>query len=370
MKMTSVDVWTVVVPTIPGRVNSPEWVPKVGWDEVTKHILRLNTDTEYYGLGETGRGVPIEDVRAGAGLVLGRDPESVTLQNIYESRSDGTETMPEVGTGPAYHALEVAVFDLIGRARGLPVHALLGGAVRDRVRADYWMGSQTPEDGKRTVARALEHGFKGIKIKCKIEEPMVERLRAILEVAGPEFKVTVDPNERFRTAAQTIELAGQLEQLGNVEVFEDPIPKSDLEGYVEIHEAIGIPVAMHLGSGEGVLRAVKAGVVDCVNLGGSMAGFAKCAAVAEAAGLRCWHGSGVDLGIMESSFVHAVSVVPNCTMASDIVGSWVREHNLILEPMVFEEGFTPVSMAPGLGCELDIEAVTRYSSAHETIHAP
>ena len=66
MKMTSVDVWTVVVPTIPGRVNSPEWVPKVGWDEVTKHILRLNTDTEYYGLGETGRGVPIEDVRAGA----------------------------------------------------------------------------------------------------------------------------------------------------------------------------------------------------------------------------------------------------------------------------------------------------------------
>ena len=369
MKMTSMDVWTVVVPSLPGRVNSPEWVPEVGWDVVPKHILRLNTDTEFYGLGESGRGVPIEDVRAGANLVLGRDPETVTLQNIYEPRADGAEKMLEAETGPAYHALETAVFDLIGRARGLPVHALLGGAVRDRVRADYWMGSQTPEDGKRTVARALEHGFKGIKIKCRIEEPMVERLRAIRDVAGPEFKVTVDPNERFRTAEQTIELAGQLEPLGNVEVFEDPIPKSDLEGYVAIYEAVNVPIAMHLGSGSDVIRAVKAGVVDCVNLGGSMTGFVKSAAVAQGAGLRCWHGSGVDLGILEASYVHAISATPNCTMASDVVGSWVRESNLIREQIAFAEGFAPVPMDPGLGCELDLTALERYSRAHETIHA-
>ena len=370
MKMTSMDLWTVVVPSRPGRVNSPEWVPEVGWDVVPKHILRINTDTEHYGLGESGRGVPVEDVRAGAALVLGRDPEALTLQNIYEPRSDGTETMLNVGTGPAYHALEMAVFDLIGRARGLPVHALMGGAVRDRVRADYWMGSQTPEDGKRTVARALEHGFKGIKIKCRIEEPMVERLRAIRDVAGPEFKVTVDPNERFRTAAQTIELARELEVLGNVEVFEDPIPKSDLDGYAAIYEATSIPIAMHLGSGSDVIRAVKAGVVDCVNLGGSMLGFVKSAAVAEAAGMRCWHGSGVDLGILEASYVHAVAAVPNCTMASDIVGSWVREHSLIRESREFADGFTPVPMAPGLGCELDMAAVERYSRSRETVQAP
>ena len=367
MKITSVDVWTVVVPSIPGRVNSPEWVPKVGWDELPKHILRLNTDAEFYGLGETSRTVSIEDVRAGADLLLGRDPEEITLQNIFETRSDGSEERLAAGQGPAYAAFEIAIFDLTGRLHRLPVHALLGGAVRERVRADYWMGSQTPEDSKRTVARALEQGFNGIKIKCKLEEPMVERLQAILEVGGPEFKVTVDPNERFRTAAQTIELAGQLEPLGNVEVFEDPIPKSDLEGYVEIHQAINIPVAMHLRAGEGVLRAVKAGVVDCVNLAGGMVSFARSAGVAAAAGLRCWHGSGVDLGTMESSFLHAASVAPNCTMASDFVGSWVREDDLVVEPMVFEEGFAPVSMAPGLGCELDMAAVERYSQRHETI---
>ena len=368
MKIASVDVWTVVVKTIPGRVHSPEWVAETGWDQMPKHIIRLNTDTEYYGIGETGRGMPIEQVRQGASLLLGRAPESLTLQNILERPGDGTEEMIEVGKGPAYEAFEMAVFDLVGRARQVPVHALLGGAVRERVRADYWMGHQTPADGKKAVQRALEQGFKGVKIKCKIEEPMVERLQAMLEVGGPEFKVTVDPNERFRTAAQTIELARQLAPLGNVEVFEDPIPKSDLEGYVEIHENIDLPVAMHLGDGPGIIRAIKAEVVDCLNLGGSLVGFQRNASVAAAAGLRCWHGSGNDLGIIDTSYVHAAAAAPNCTMASDFVGSWTREDDLIVEPISFVDGYVPTPTKPGLGCELDMEAVERYCQASETVN--
>ena len=83
MKITSVDIWTVVVPTIPGRVHSPEWVAETGWDQMPKHIVRLNTDTELVGLGETGRGMPIEQVREGAAQLLGKDPERLTLQDIF-----------------------------------------------------------------------------------------------------------------------------------------------------------------------------------------------------------------------------------------------------------------------------------------------
>ena len=144
MVITSIDIWTVVVPSLPGRVNSPEWVPEAGWDAMSKHILRLNTNTEFYGIGETGRGVSIEDVQVGAQKLLGRAPESISLQNIFEQRTDGCEQWLTVGSGPAYPAFEMAVFDLIGRLRRVPVHELLGGAVRDRIRVDYWMGSQTP----------------------------------------------------------------------------------------------------------------------------------------------------------------------------------------------------------------------------------
>jgi len=368
MKITSAQVWTVVVPTIPGRVHSPEWEPETGWDKVPKHLIRLGTDTELHGIGETGRGVPIDEVRRGAELLLGRDPERLTLQDIFAARADGSEELLVVGQGPAYEAFEMAVFDLVGRARKVPVHALLGGAVRDRVRADYWIGHQTPEHGRKSVERAVSLGFRGVKIKCRAQEPMVDRLRAMLEAAGPDFKVTVDPNERFYTAEQAIALARQLEPLGNVEVFEDPIPKSDWDGYARIHQEACVPVAMHLGDGATMIRAIKAGVVDCFNLGGGLVGFQRLAGVAAAAGMRCWHGSGNDLGITDTSYVHAAAAAPACTMASDFVGSWTREDDLIVEPIPFVEGCVPTPMRPGLGCDLDLAALGRYTTAHETVN--
>lgn len=371
MKITSVAVWTVVVPTIPGRVHSPEYESETHWDQVPKHLIRVDTDTEYYGLGETGRGLPIEQVREGAQKLIGRDPETIILQDIFVLRADRPDDEMIVGQGPAYDAYEMAVFDLVGRVRGLPVHALLGGAMRDRVRADYWMGHQTPEDGKKAVERALTYGFKGVKIKCRIQEPMYERLKAMRDVGGPDFKVTVDPNERFYTAEQTIELAEQLAPLGNVEVFEDPIPKSDIEGYEKIHNAIPFPLAMHLGDGPGVVRGLQAdggkGVIDCVNLGGSLFGFQRNAATAAAANLPCWHGSGNDLGIVDTSYVHAAAAAPNCTMASDFVGSWTREDDLIVEPIEFVDGYVPTPEKPGLGCELDYDALQKYTQAHEEL---
>lgn len=372
MKITSVAVWTVVVPTIPGRVHSPEYAAKTGWDEVPKHIIRIDTDTEYSGIGESWRGVSIEHIREGAERLIGRDPEALTLQDLFTARRDRSDDAIEAGEGPAYDTYEMAVLDLVGRVRDLPVHELLGGAVRSRVRADYWMGHQTPEDGGKAVERALRHGFTGVKIKCRIEEPMYERLKAMHDVGGSEFKVTVDPNERFHTAAQTIELAERLEPLGNVEVFEDPIPKTDIEGYEKIHRAIPFPLAMHLGDGPGVVRALQAdggrGVVDCVNLGGSMFGFQRSAATAAAAGLPCWHGSGNDLGIADTSFVHAAAAAPNCTMASDFVGGWTREDDLIVEPIRFDNGFVPTPMKPGLGCDLDYEALQRYTQRYEELN--
>jgi muconate cycloisomerase len=109
--------------------------------------------------------------------------------------------------------------------------------------------------------------------------------------------------------------------------------------------------------------------VDCVNLGGSLFGFVRSAAVAAAAGLPCWHGSGNDLGLMDTSFVHAAAAAPNCTMASDFVGSWTREDDLIVEPIPFIDGFVPTPTRPGLGCEIDEAALRRYTRAHDTIGA-
>jgi muconate cycloisomerase len=370
MKITHTDIWTVVVPTVPGSVHSEVYGP-AGWDEVSKQILRLHTDDGILGIGETSRGCPLEVVKAGAKALEGRDPTRLALQSIFADAAPGPraettrswENLPTAGHGPAYEAFEMAVFDILGKARGVPVHMLLGGAFRDRVPADYWMGQQTPEESAATALRGKERGFHGVKIKCTVDEPIVPRLRAICDACGPEFKVTVDPNTRFYRPAEAIAVAKEFERIGNVACLEDPVAKWNLDWYRQIRAATSIPVALHLGNPHEIINAIKAEAVDFMNLNGSMVQFVKNAAIAEAAGIPCWHGSGCDLGITETAYLHAAAVAPNCVLASDLVGSWTRADDLIVEGIRFENGHALLPTRPGLGCELDMDAVERYRVA-------
>jgi muconate cycloisomerase len=369
VKITGCDIWTVVVPALPGTVNSPEFGPAT-WDQVPKHIIRLRTDDGVYGLGETSRGCPREAVERAAAQLVDRDPLTIPLQALplaprapevarpgraYEGPSGG-------GRGnAAYDAFEMALFDLVGRALGLPAHALLGGAVRTRVPADFWIGQQMPDDAGRAARRGKEMGFHGLKMKCAIDDPWVERMQAILDAAGPEFMVTIDPNERFYRPAEAIRLAMTLERFPNIAIYEDPVPKWNLDWYVQIRAAITVPVALHLGNPHDVVNAIKAEACDHMNLGGGMVQFVRNAAMAAAAGMLCWHGSGVDLGITEHSYLHAAACARNCVLPSDLVGSWVREDDLIVDGLRFEDGHAILPDKPGLGCELDEAALERYS---------
>jgi muconate cycloisomerase len=370
MKITHTEIWTVVVPTIPGSVHSEVYGP-AGWDQVPKHILRLHTDEGLTGIGETARGCPLEAVQAGARMLEGRDPTRLSLQNVFVDAAPqrqpeitrSWENLPNSRGGPAYDAFEMAVFDILGQFRGVPVHMLLGGAFRDRVPADYWMGQQTPEESATTARRGQERGFHGVKIKCTVDEPIVARLQAICDACGPEFKVTVDPNTRFYRPAEAIAVAKEFEKVGNVAALEDPVAKWNLDWYRQIRATTTIPVALHLANPHDIINAIKAEAADYFNLGGSMVQFVKNAAIAEAAGIPCWHGSGCDLGITETAYLHAASVACNCVLPSDLVGSWTREDDLITDGLHFEAGHALVPTRPGLGCELDMDALERYRVA-------
>lgn len=71
----------------------------------------------------------------------------------------------------ARDAFEMTLFDLVCQALGVPVHFLLGGAFRTRVKADLWIGQQTPEDTARNVRLGTSRGFGGVKMKCAIDDP-------------------------------------------------------------------------------------------------------------------------------------------------------------------------------------------------------
>ena len=371
MKIVSTDIWTVVVPTIPGRVHSASYGP-AGWDMVPKHIIRINTDEGLIGIGETGRGVPLDSVQQMAAKIKGLDPRKMILQQLpgimgrlddrpqrhfldrwWEFAAAGPRT-------PSYPAFEMAIIDLLGKIYDRPAHWFLGGAVRDKVPADYWIGHQTPEDAAANTHLAVERGFKGMKMKCTGDEPLVERCRAIWEVAGPDFELTIDPNQRFWRLTEALDMARELVKYGKVKVFEDPMAKWNLDWYHMFRQHGIVPVALHLGSPTDIINAIKAEAVDYFNLGGNMIQFVRNAAIAHAAGILCWHGSGNDLGIMEFSYLHASAAARTCLLGSDFVGSWTREDDLLVEGIQFEDGCALVPDKPGLGCELDMEALERY----------
>lgn len=351
MKITHVAIHKVIVPMRPGTVHSPQW-GKPEFDEVPKFILKVQTDSQHFGLGETYRGVTQAEVEAAVAALIGVDPLRLPLTHL---------PIPRNG---AYDGFEIALFDLVGKAVDWPVHHLLGGAHRERVLVDYWCGQKTPADIAETARTGWAQGFQGLKMKCQLEDPMVERVQAIA-AAVPQLKITIDPNFRFYRPGATLELARQLQGY-NIEVFEDPTPREDLEWYVFMRRELtklGIPLALHLSRPQDVVAALQKDCIDCFNLGGSMVEFGRMAYIAEAAGKPVWHGSGVDLGILDMAYVHACAAARNCTLASDIIGNFLREDDLIVNPIQYENGYALVPQSPGLGVELDEEAVARYRVA-------
>lgn len=369
----------VVVRARPDSVNSPEtdhalhmlpfggraaW--SVQFDEIPKLILRLETDEGLVGVGEFYRGLPVLAVTDVARGLLGVDLDTANLQAL------------PVPSGRMYDGFETAILDVVGRKRGCSFSDLLGGRYRDRVSCGYWTGHRTVADAARKAREGKDKGFSCIKFKCTHTDPVVEWCQAIREVCGPDFRVILDPNQRFENIPTARRLAGELAGVGNVLCLEDPIARWDLESLAELRRMIPLPVALHLAlpynemgyqHETDILRALRLDACDYFNFNGGAFPVKRLATLAGLARKPFWHGSEVDLGILEASYVHKCAACEAATLPSDIFGELVRENDLIRQPLVFEGGDVLVPTGPGLGMELDLDALAEYRTNQWTLES-
>lgn len=368
----------VVVPAKPDSVNSssldhplhqlayagqPAW--SVQFDAIPKVIIELHTTSGVIGLGEAYRGLSLDELAPLATSLLGKDLRSLPLQQL------------PIPAGRAYDGFELAIADALAKHLDVPLHQLLGGAVRDRVLCGYWTGHRTVEDAARKAREGADLGFDCIKFKCGLDDPVVDWCSAIHDACGPSFRVILDPNRRWQTVAATVERARALETVGNVLCLEDPIPRWDFNGYALLRRKLDVPIAMHvalpyreMGQMEtDVISAIRGDCCDSFNLNGGLFGVKRMADTAALADLPFWHGSEVDLGILEASYVHKGAAATNCTLPSDIFGRLVREHDLLISPLAFDGKYVQLPTGPGLGVELDREALTNYQTDRREITA-
>lgn len=370
MKIRRIQLDAVKVPARPDSINSPEFDKplhmlayggKTEWslqfDEIPKWIIQLELDDGTMGLGETYRGLPGDTMKAFAETLIGLDLGKANLQAL------------PLPYGRIYDGFECAIVDAWAKAHGISVSDLLGGRYRDRVYCSFWTGHRTVADAARKAKEGQDLGYDCIKFKCSADDPVTEWCAAVKEACGPDFHIILDPNQRFEDVPTALRMARGLEEVGNVRCLEDPIARWDIESLAHLRKRTAIPIALHISLPYNemgyqhitdIIRAVKLDACDYFNFNGGVYNVNRMATIAELTRKPFWHGSEVDLGILEAGYLHKCASSKEALLPSDIFGRVIREHDLLKDPISFEKGYAEVPKGPGLGVELDPDALAHY----------
>lgn len=365
----------VVVPAHRGVINSaslnkPLHMLPVGgksswsvqFDALPKLILRLELANGVIGLGEFYRDHSWATVSAVSEGLLGVDLNELSLQQL------------PIPLCREYDGFECAIWDAYAKSLGVPVYKLLGGRAQEKVNVSAWSSHRTLDEVGPWVREYQKQGYRCIKFKADLEDDVVGWSAAIASHA-PGMKIVYDPNQRWENTGYAKALIRDLEKVGNTLLLEDPIPKWMALDYADLRRFTSIPITQHISlpyvyQGQRVhdaINLIQHNAIDGFNFNAGFAKFQQLDRIAAAANMCSFHGSEVDLGILEAMYLHQVCAAPSCVWPSDIFGRMIREHDLLQTPLRFEPPFAFVPQGVGLGVTLDAEALEKYTIRHQVI---
>ncbi|MCC6174301.1 MAG: mandelate racemase/muconate lactonizing enzyme family protein [Chloroflexi bacterium] len=331
----------------------------------TRLVLQVHTDAGIVGLGETI--CLLEFVRpvleqTVVPLAIGEDPHDV--ERIYRMVEGAGYYHHKRAMVAALCGLEMACWDIVGKAAGQPLHKLWGGRYRDRVPTISYLHVKAPEQMAREAVAAVEQGHRTIKAKIGLDMASdIAIVKAIREAIGPDVALRGDVNGAWTPGTARRQLA-KLEKY-DLEFVEQPLVHDDLLGHAALRRVTSVPIALDEGcyTQTDVLNAIRAEAADVILLDPhESAGLwtaRKSAAIAEAAGMPVGLHSGSELGISEAAYLHLAAATPNMSVAID-TGYPGLVDDVITERHRFSEGSLPVPTGPGLGVTLDSEKLAHY----------
>src|SRR5262249_49509892 len=304
------------------------------------------------------------------------DPDALRIQFLQGPGSD-----PELAK--IYCAVEIALYDLIGKERGLPVSELLGGRVRDRIRLYGSAGMYMPPEAYAAEAAAIaDLGFRAYKMRPALgPEQDLETVRLMRKAVGPDFDLMVDAHTWWRMgdrsySAETVdELAKSLE-IYEPAWLEEPLPPDDHDAYRALKEKDYLPLASgeHEPNEERYLDLILSHSVDYVQMdvccqGGLTMGRRLFSEIARE-GLRfAFHSWGTDLEVLAAAQLGVcwpeavVEWLEYPVYSSSNVKSmypFPLASEILRDPLPIEKGELTVPREPGLGVRVDESVIERY----------
>lgn len=367
--------WTVAVPLLESWISSPEFGRHASGKLRT--LVEVCDGDGFTGWAESA-GDQLSLIEKTCGRILGANGTDLRLnhldlwaqEELYWSRpaapspyAPQTANLRHRLRHPLQALWECALTDLLARRAGVPVSHFFGGQWRKAVPTDYWAGRISPDQAAACARRARELGFKGMKLKTTLEDPNVERLEAIRDAAGVDFHVTVDPNGRFYRLDDAWKTIQRMDQVGNLDILEDPFPRFHLPEFVALRQKLHARLVVHLDPEESFWSVITSGAAGGLNIDSHRIGpfqWRVLAGAAEQANLLIWHGGSAELGIGTAWNLHLAACAPNCQLRGDQAGPWVREHTLVTQKFTVRDGAVVVPSGPGIGVEIDRAALDRY----------
>ena len=365
MKITRIKVFNISL-----RLKKPLQVAKMLRTNSSNTIVKVETDEGISGYGEAtfahffagetqGSATHVVE-KFIAPAITGCNPANIIA---LLARMDGLI----VGNPFAKAAVEMALWDIKGKALGVPVYDLLGGFFRKSIPVNHSISYAPVRDMVAQASEFVSRGFKTLKVYCGRENPEadLERVREIRKAVGDRIDLYIEANQRW-TLKTVIGLLPYFEEFG-VLFLEQPIASRLRREMRILRERSSIPIALDEGvfTPEEIAMAQQDGLADIVNIyvlkAGGIYHAKRAFQVAETVGLDAFVGSLNELSISSMAGAHLSATVPHLPYPCYLVGPTLHMEDILTTPMDIRDGMLHLPDLPGLGIQVDDRQLEKFS---------
>ncbi|TMJ34609.1 MAG: hypothetical protein E6G87_13925 [Alphaproteobacteria bacterium] len=368
MKVQMVEVITVRVPY--KRVESSSLINRGG---ITDVIVKITADNGLVGWGECTRAADTAGIESAvrnlAPLIIGRSPWDKEAMHRDLGIYAVWAFQPMTGNF-AFAGIDMALWDLCGKACGQPLYRMLGGAMRETVDYFYYMEWGTPKEIEKQCKDGVARGYQAYYIKVGVdeqkEEAMLEALRGAI---GPEGKLRIDVNQAW-TIPQATRLLKRWHQRYDIDFVEAPVPIDPVENMHDLRKRVDVPFCVN----EGLWREA-----DAYRIIKSRCGDYLCYSVYWVGSIGRWHALNQishmegwqvikhthgELGLTAAACQHVMLAAPNAALGSQQT-SQVMEDDILTERIPIVDGPTWGRIeGPGLGVDVDEDKLARFHESY------
>lgn len=340
-------------------------------------FIKINTDEGISGWGELVSGTKTETVVAGVkemcSKLIGKNPFEIERiwQRLHRSFFRGGPI-----NGTTISGIEMALWDIKGKALNLPVYELLGGAVRDKIKVYSWIGGDRPSDVVAMAQKRWDKGFRAVKMNATSEmhyidslekvDAAVERVASIREKFGNAMSIGIDFHGRVHKPMAKV-LAKALEEYHPMFIEEPVLPENE-EYFAQIANEVSTPIATgeRLYTRWGFKNIFKQGAVDIVqpdiSLCGGLLEERKIAAMAEACDMAVAPHAPYGPVALAATF-QVDACTPNVFIQEQSLGIHYNQGFDLLdfvknkEIFQYKDSFVDIPKGPGLGIEMDEDKI-------------